>query len=96
MASDARAGSEKDWDHSHLVRLETFKSPPKHDLEAAFQVCTRTTVTLANNYLLSTQIKLLSVDHSRVVVRENNLIVGVADGVVPSSDLRPELIYMAA
>jgi len=43
----------------------------------------------------STRCEILSVDYIRVVMREHHLIAGIADGVVPGSNCRSELILMA-
>jgi hypothetical protein len=42
--------------------------------------------------LFSTRCEILSVDYIRVVMREHHLIIGIADGVVPSSNGRFELV----
>jgi hypothetical protein len=44
--------------------------------------------------LSSTRCQIFSVDYIRVVMREHHLIVGIADGVVPSSNCWSEHIQM--
>jgi hypothetical protein len=49
----------------------------------------------AHSRMASIRCEILSIDCIRVVMREHHLIVGIADGVVPGSNCRFELILMA-